>query len=198
MTRPLLVSLVGLGVMGKNHARVLQELDGVELVAVVDPSVDLGRHYRPDLIMADVEDAIRAGIDYAVVAAPTELHLDLGVKLAAHGIAFLIEKPVASSVAEGKALLRSVEKAGVIAGVGHIERFNPAIVHRRERVLQGEIGELYQIVTRRQGPFPHPVLDVGVVLDLASHDLHLTSWIADSEYERIHAETLYKAGRQHE
>jgi predicted dehydrogenase len=90
------------------------------------------------------------------------------------------------------------EAAGLTAGVGHIERFNPALQELRRRLEAGELGEVYQVVTRRQGPFPNRISDVGVVQDLATHDIDLTGWVTGQEYRSVASRTVCKSGRPHE
>ena len=90
------------------------------------------------------------------------------------------------------------EGAGLLNAVGHIERCNPALLALRERLDDGELGEIYQVATRRQGPFPHRIADVGVVKDLATHDIDLTAWVIRSPYRSVSAHTAYKSGRAHE
>jgi len=82
--------------------------------------------------------------------------------------------------------------------VGHIERCNPALVALRARLDQGELGDIYQVATRRQGPFPNRIADVGVVKDLATHDIDLTAWVLQDKYETVSAHTAHKSGREHE
>jgi len=82
--------------------------------------------------------------------------------------------------------------------VGHIERYNPALQAARQRIEAGMIGEVFQIATRRQGPFPGRIADVGVIKDLASHDIDLTAWVAQQEYVSVNARTAFRSGRPHE
>ncbi len=193
----LRAGLIGLGAMGRHHARVLSELDGVDLVAVVAPD-------RPDRppdrvpLLDNVHDLIEVGVDYAVVACPTDAHEEVGVALAEAGICALIEKPLAHTVQSARALVDAFETRGLIAAVGHIERYNPALQSLRSRLCAGEIGEVYQVATRRQGPFPSRISDVGVVSDLASHDIDLTAWITDADYSTVSARTARRSGREHE
>jgi predicted dehydrogenase len=198
MAAKLRAGLIGLGAMGRNHARVLSQLDGVDLVGVADPAGDPGQTLRGVPIVGTVAELIALGIDYAVVCAPTGLHEEVGLELAAAGIGALIEKPLASSVEASRALVAAFESAGLVAGVGHIERYNPALQSLRSRLEAGELGEMYQVVTRRQGPFPHRIADVGVVMDLATHDIDLTSWVTGHEYTSISARTVSRSGRPHE
>jgi len=133
-----------------------------------------------------------------VVAAPTVYHLEIGTALAHRGIHALIEKPVASTTEAASELRDLFASAGLIGGVGHIERYNPALQSARQRIADGLIGEIYQIATRRQGPFPGRIADVGVIKDLASHDIDLTAWVSQQEYVSVNARTAHQSGRDHE
>ncbi|MCW3815016.1 Gfo/Idh/MocA family oxidoreductase [Micromonospora sp. DR5-3] len=195
--KQLRAGLIGLGAMGRNHARVLSGLDGVELVGIVDPAGDPTGQLRAP-VLPTLEDLLALGIDYAVVACPTALHEPIGVELARNGVSALIEKPLAQSVEASVRLVEAFETAGLVAGVGHIERYNPSLQNLRVRLEAGELGEVYQVVTRRQGPFPHRIADVGVVMDLATHDIDLTGWVTGREYTSVSARTVSRSGRLHE
>jgi predicted dehydrogenase len=201
MTAPkakLRAGLVGLGAMGRNHARVLGLLDGVDLVGVADPAGDVHQVARGAQVVSSLDELIALGIDYAVVCAPTSFHEEIGLELARNGIAALIEKPLAPSIDAARRLVDAFEKAGIVAGVGHIERYNPSLQSLRARLEAGELGDVYQVVTRRQGPFPHRIADVGVVMDLATHDIDLTAWVTERDYVSIAARTVSRSGRPHE
>lgn len=194
----LRAGLIGLGSMGRHHARVLAGLDGVSFVGVVDPMGDKNGWAQGAPVLAEVEQLIELGIDYAVVACPTALHEQVGLKLAEAGVGALVEKPVADTVEGARRLVEAFESRGLVAGVGHIERCNPALRSLRQRLESGELGDVYQVVTRRQGPFPHRIADVGVVKDLATHDIDLTGWVTGQTYTSISARTVSKSGRPHE
>lgn len=194
----LRAGLVGLGVMGRHHMRVLGQLDGVEFVGVHDPALTGQQLANGIRVFEDVPSLVKADLDYCVVAAPTAFHLELGVALAGFGIHCLIEKPVASTHQEATRLVDAFDKAGLVGGVGHIERFNPALQAMRTKLEEGLLGTIFQISTRRQGPFPSRIADVGVVKDLATHDIDLTAWVAQSQYRNISARTTHRSGRPHE
>ncbi|GAB2456331.1 Gfo/Idh/MocA family oxidoreductase [Nocardioides hungaricus] len=194
----LRAGLVGIGMMGRNHARVLNSLDGVTLVAVADPAGDKHGMAGGAKVVPTVAEMIDVGIDLAVVATPTVYHLDAGLELAAAGVPTLIEKPLATDAEESRQVVEAFEGAGLANAVGHIERFNPALRALRTRLEAGELGEIYQVATRRQGPFPNRIADVGVVKDLATHDIDLTAWVIQSPYARVSAHTAHKSGRPHE
>ncbi|TDE15893.1 Gfo/Idh/MocA family protein [Jiangella asiatica] len=194
----LRAGLIGLGMMGRHHARVLRSLDGVDLVGVADPAGDPHGVAGGLDVMADIESLIGVGLDYCVVATPTAYHEELGLALAAAGVHALIEKPLAKDAAGAAKLTDAFEAVGLVGAVGHIERFNPALQNLRSRLAAGELGEIYQIITRRQGPFPARIADVGVVKDLGTHDIDLTAWVVGSPYASVSARTAYKSGREHE
>lgn len=194
----LRAGVLGLGVMGRNHARVLSTLDGVDFVGVYDPAPNVQDRVHDKPVVRELDDFIGLGLDYAVVAAPTIFHLEMATRLANAGVHALIEKPVASS-AEDAATLRDLFSArGLVGGVGHIERYNPALQVARQKIEDGLIGEIYQVATRRQSPFPGRIADVGVIKDLASHDIDLTAWVAQQEFVSVNARTAHRSGRPHE
>lgn len=194
----LRAGLLGAGMMGRHHARVLREVEGVELVAIADPGGDPHGVAAELDILPDLESLIAAGIDIAVVAVPTLFHEHAALRLASAGIHTLVEKPIAHSLEGGRRMIDAFADAGLVGAVGHIERYNPVLQELRRRIEAGDLGEVYQIATRRQGPFPSRIADVGVGKDLASHDVDLTAWVAQSDYESLSAQTLHKSGRAHE
>jgi predicted dehydrogenase len=197
--RPLQVGLIGLGRMGRLHARVLRALPGVSLAATVDPAGDRF-HAAGDLpVLPDLDTLLhRHRLDYAVLASPTAQHESLGVALAAAGIPTLIEKPLASTPDAARRLVNAFHHAGIPAAVGYVERFNPALIQLAARLRNGQLGEIFEISTRRIGPFPPRVTDIGVVHDLATHDIDLTTWVSGQHYKSISARTAHRSGRPHE
>lgn len=198
MAATLRAGLIGLGMMGRHHARLLSSLEGVELVAVADAGGDPHGVAGGRPLVASVEDLIAVGIDYCVVAVPTAFHEEVGLALAAAGVHALVEKPLAADVASAARLADAFEAAGLVGAVGHIERYNPALQQARARLAAGDLGEVFQIATRRQGPFPARIADVGVVKDLATHDIDLTAWVSGQDYVSVSAHTAHRSGREHE
>jgi predicted dehydrogenase len=194
----LRAGMIGLGMMGRHHARVLRSLDGVELVAVADPGGDVHGVAAGLHVYDSVEALIGAGIDMCVVAVPTAFHEQVGLALAEAGVHALVEKPLAPDGVAAKRLADAFEAKGLVGCVGHIERYNPALQSLRARLEQDELGSVYQIITRRQGPFPNRIADVGVVKDLATHDIDLTAWVTGQHFVSVAARTAFKSGREHE
>lgn len=199
MMAKLRAGLLGLGMMGRNHARVLASLDGVDLVGIADPTGGVAGAAPIGVPVVDsVEQLLAIGIDYAMVSTPTQYHLETALILAEAGIHALIEKPLTTDVESARRIADAFEGAGLIGAVGHIERYNPALQQARTRIARGELGEIYQITTRRQGPFPGRIADVGVILDLATHDIDLTAWVAQQPFTSVAARTAHRSGRPHE
>jgi UDP-N-acetylglucosamine 3-dehydrogenase len=196
--RPLRAGLIGLGHMGSHHARALRALDDVDLVAVVDPAGDPHRVADGIALFSDLDDLLRHGIDYAVIAAPTCRHADLGLRLAAAGVPTLIEKPLAPDPESARRLVDAYRTAGLPAAVGYTERFNPAITALRARLQDGLLGDVFDINTRRTGTYPARIADVGVIHDLATHDIDLTAGLTGQHYTSITARTAHRSGRAHE
>lgn len=194
----LRMGLIGMGMMGRHHARVIRETEGVQLVGVADELGDPHKVAGDLHVSRSVAELIDRGVDAAVVAVPTTFHEAVALELAEAGVHALVEKPIAVDVAAGTRIVEAFESGGLVGAVGHIERFNPALQSLRQRIEAGELGEVYQIATRRQGPFPPRIADVGVVKDLATHDIDLTAWLAQSRFVTVSAHTTIRSGRQYE
>lgn len=194
----LRVGVLGIGSMGRHHVRNLRAAQGMELVAVADPGGDRFGVAGDLDVLPDVQALINAGIDAAVVAVPTVFHEDAALALADAGVHTLVEKPLALDVRAAQRVATAFEKAGLVGAVGYVERCNPALMEMRKRIAEGQLGAIHQIVTRRQSPFPARISDVGVVKDLATHDIDLTAWVSGSTYESVFAQTACRSGRDHE
>ena len=194
----LRAGLIGLGMMGRNHARVLDGLEGVDLVGVADPKGDVHGVAGQRPLLESVDQLIKAGIDYCVVAVPTACHADVALALADADIHVLIEKPLAPDLESARSIVEAFGQRGLLGAVGHVERYNAALQSARRRLEAGCLGTVYQITTRRQGPFPGRIADVGVVKDLATHDIDLTAWVAQHDFASVAARVAHRSGRPHE
>ena len=178
---PLRVGVVGVGVMGSNHARVFADLAGVRLVGVADPDETARDTVAQALgcaAFADVHGLLAAEVDAVTIAAPTHLHQELALYCIKRGVHVLVEKPIAPSVAEGRNIIAAARHAGVALMVGHVERFNPTVEAIKD-AIRGE--DILSIAITRVGPFPPRMSNVGVVIDLAVHDIDLIRWFTESE-----------------
>lgn len=196
MTAPLRVGLIGLGSMGQNHLRNLSTRDDCILAAVADETSAL----VADAVAQTSADGYgdgqallaEAAVDAVVIASPTTSHSELGHSAIERGLPVLIEKPLTATVEEGLGLVAAAREQGVPLQVGHIERFNPAVLELGRRLEQGWAGAVYSIASRRAGPFPARIRDVGVAIDLATHDADIISWVAGERPTRVYAETAQR------
>jgi predicted dehydrogenase len=183
--RLLRMGVVGVGVMGSNHARVFAGLPGTELVGVADPDRKQAEFVARTLgcdAMPGVEELLERRVDAITVAAPTHLHRDIALKCIARGVHVMVEKPIASSVEEGREIIAAARRANLTLMVGHVERFNPAVEAIKE-AIRGE--DILSIAITRVGPFPPRMSNVGVVIDLAVHDIDLIRWFTDSDIVEV-------------
>ena len=194
-------AIVGLGMMGRHHARLLQSTPRIAFAGAVDPGGDrYGAVRDPAHVYASIHELLERGARLrgrrgADRRAPRRSR----ATLAAAGVHMLIEKPLAGHGRRGaRRSSRACREAGVRAAVGHVERFNPALIELRRRTEEGQVGEVFLIGTERCGPFPDRVKDVGVVKDLATHDLDLVGWLGKSAIDVVAAQTVHKTGRAHE
>jgi predicted dehydrogenase len=174
------MAVVGIGAFGKNHLRVLSKSPRVELVAAVD--IDAARRAEAGCdVLADYRELV-GRIDAAVVAVPTTLHAEVGCTLLEAGIDVLLEKPIASTLADGARLRDTAKQTGRILQVGHLERFNPAVIALEKHVRLPLFFEIH-----RMSVFTPRSLDVDVVLDLMIHDLDLVLHLTGMEPEEVRA-----------
>lgn len=196
------VAVIGVGSMGLHHARIYSELPGVKLVAVAD--TDPGRAEQ-----AAARYGARPYTDYRrmlererpdalSVAVPTALHEQVGLDALEAGAHVLIEKPLAAAPEGARRLIDRARETGRQLMVGHVVRFNPAMQALKQKLAAGELGRVFQIFCRRIGPFPARIRDVGVVIDLAPHDLDIMRFLLGSEPIRIYAETEQRIHTEHE
>lgn len=189
--------VLGLGVMGSIHLRVLSQIEGVEVVAAVDPSEerrDAARAGRPNLLtFARLSEALEATQpDFACLAAPAASLPELAAEALAAGVPILVEKPLAPSEDEALGILQEAERRGLLLAVGHVERCNPAVAELKRRLDEGQAGRVYQMHARRLSPFPDRDSMLGVALDLSTHDIDVMRYLSGQEVERVFAETAQR------
>lgn len=196
------IAVIGIGVMGSNHARVANELAGAELVAVADVVEERARQgarlynvpaYTDHKVLLKKERP-----DAVIVATPTQAHYQVTLDALEAGCHVLVEKPIASTLNEAEAMIKAAQAAHRILMVGHIERFNPAVIELKRRLRAGELGGVFQILARRLGPFPLQILDVGVAVDLATHDIDIMCYLLGDRITSVFAETRRQVHASHE
>ncbi len=196
------VAVIGVGSMGRNHARVYHELTEAELVAVSDADPLLARTVGAQYgvpFYTDYRSLLEKEKPEAVsIAVPTALHEEVGRAALEAGAHVLIEKPIAATIEQGEALIERANTTGRVLMIGHIVRFNPAIQALKQHMQAGDLGRIFQIFCRRAGPFPARVRDVGVVIDLAPHDVDIMRFLTGLEPERVYAEIAQRIHTNHE
>jgi UDP-N-acetylglucosamine 3-dehydrogenase len=178
----LKVGLIGLGRMGINHERILNDLPGVKLIAAYDSnfknySTDRSNYYKESL-----NDFFDSGLDYCVIASSSSSHHELAMLAASHNIPVLIEKPLALDVKTSFEIYTKFKSLNLIAGVGHIERFNPVMIKAKNLLDENFVGELIHISSRRQNDSQGRIFDSGVIFDLATHDIDLACWLSGENF----------------
>ena len=186
-------AIVGLGVMGKNHFRALQNVSGVRLACMCDPCIsdaDVAvlcepfkeRNLAPKFYRDLDEMLANESLDAVIIATPTSLHKDAALKCMQKGVNLLIEKPVASNAADAQILLDEAQRINLKVAIGHIERFNPSVVALKNELANEEI---FSIRITRNAPFPQRIADVGILTDLAVHDIDLIRYLSQKEIKNM-------------
>lgn len=200
----LKIAVIGTGSMGMNHLRVLRDFseEQVQIVGVAEthePSLKLAmsRFHVPGY--SDYRQMVeKARPDLVAVVVPTHLHFEAASYVLDQGINVLVEKPMTSTLEEAVTLIQLAQKRGVKLAVGHVERFNPAVIAVRQRLSSDELGKMFHLHARRLGPFPPRIRDVGVTLDLATHDIDVMRYLTNAEVEHVYSETQRHIHTSHE
>ena len=183
-TKPLRVGVIGVGHLGARHAEIYAAMPGVRLVSVCDINPSRAEPLAARLHCQASTDyrALVGTVEAASVAVPTRLHAAIGLALLSHGIHVLIEKPMATTLAEADALMRAAQRARCVLQIGHVERFNAAILAARNRLRHPRFIEVHRL-----SPYPFRGTDVSVVLDVMIHDLDLLLLLVRSRIVRVEA-----------
>jgi UDP-N-acetylglucosamine 3-dehydrogenase len=196
------VAVIGTGSMGRNHARVYWEMPEVDFVGIADADFEkatvLGKKYGIPVYKDFREMLDKQKPDAVTCAVPTILHHEVALEVIDRGIHLLLEKPISMAVAEGEEIIQKAEKKNIKLQIGHIERFNPAIITLQQEIEKKVLGKIYALESHRVGPFPARINDVGVIIDLAVHELDIMRHIGQSEFTRVFAETERRIHTAHE
>jgi len=196
------VAVIGVGSMGKNHARVYNELPEADLVAVSDANPAVAEYVADRYgakAFADYHTLLEEIQPEAIsVAVPTVLHEEVTLAALEAGAHVLVEKPIAADLEQGRRMIERAHNLSRHLMVGHIVRFNPAMQELKRKLQAGDLGRIFQVVCRRVGPFPARIRDVCVVVDLAPHDVDLMRFITGLEPIRVYAETEQRLHTDHE
>ena len=188
----LRVGVIGLGSMGKNHARVCSEIDGIKLTAVSDIDKDISKNIAKRFRTKSYTDykQLISEVDAAIVSTPTISHYDIAIDLLNNGKHVLIEKPICDSIEKASSLLSKAEEQVLVLAVGHIERHNPAVRFVKDNLDAKKFGDLITIISKRVSNFPGRIKDVGVIFDFGVHDIDVMRYLS-GEVESVYA----KAGK---
>lgn len=187
------VGVIGVGMMGQNHARVYSEI--ADLCGIADPNVKQGGAVLNRLQLSaspinyfpDYRALLKEDLDAVSVCVPTNLHTKVALDAIHAGIDLLVEKPLALTVGAAQKIVDAAEHAGVTLAVGHVERHNPAVALVKRQLDAGDFGRLITISARRVSSFPTRVRDVGVILDLGVHDIDVMRYLVGSRVETVYA-----------
>lgn len=183
--------VMGTGFWGKNHARVISELSNARLVAVCDTDPTraeaIGKKYSAAWFSSDEDLLKMPGVEAVCICTPTTTHAEVASKAIMHGKHILLEKPMASTAAQARDILRQAEGDKVLIMVGFIERFNPAIQRLKKIVDHGDLGEVVLAFSRRVGRWPERIGDVGVVKDSAIHDIDIMRFLFEEDPLSVYA-----------
>lgn len=196
------VAVIGVGSMGQSHARVYAHREDVKLVAVADSNPEqvqkVAKKYHTKAYVDYKKMIAEEEIDAVSIAVPTILHYDVAMHCLAKKKHLLLEKPIATTERQAEEIIRCAQENNVKLMIGHIERFNTAVLELKERLDKGELGEIYKIDVQRIGPFPIRIADVGVIIDLSVHDIDIIDYLLSMEPTRLYAETQRKLRTDHE
>lgn len=195
----LKVGVIGAGSMGRHHVRIYSELPQCELIGLADPDESkaelAGKHQTA--YFSDHRTLLAKGPELVSIAAPTSLHHELALDVLRAGCHLLLEKPVCDDLRQAEELIEHARGRGLVLAVGHIERFNPAVMVLRRLIETGELGEVLAVSNLRVGPYHGRIMDTGIVLDLGIHDVDLIQMLTGTRAERVFATALTRQ-HQHE
>ena len=185
------VGVIGVGAMGIHHARVYSQIEDANLMAVSDlmkgKADEVSNEYNTKGFIDYMDILKMPEIDAVSVCVPTTHHFNVVMDAIEHGKHVLVEKPIAFTLREAEAMVKAAKDEGVKLATGHVERFNPAVGKAKELIKDNTIGEVVSASAKRVGPFPPRIKDVGVIIDLAIHDVDIMFHLFDSPVSRIYA-----------
>ncbi len=186
----LKVGVIGAGAMGKNHIRIYSEMSGVELAGISDIDRELvdglAKQYHTKAF-TDYKELLAEGLDAVSIVVPTKMHRQVAIDAIDAGAHVLVEKPIADSVENARAIIEAAKNNDRLLMVGHIERFNPAVIKLKEIIDSGLLGKIVSISTTRVGPYNPRIRDVGVILDIGVHDIDVISYLYGTHVNQVYA-----------
>jgi UDP-N-acetylglucosamine 3-dehydrogenase len=184
------VGVIGAGVMGENHIRTYKQMSGIDLVGIADidrARVDSLCEKYDTKGFTDYRELLEQELDAVSVVVPTKMHTQVALDVIKSCTNMLIEKPIADTIANAEMIVAAAHKAKVKIMVGHIERFNPAVIKMKQLIDDGELGKIVSVNTRRVGPYNPRIRDVGVILDIGVHDIDIISYLYGHPVSEVYA-----------
>ncbi len=184
------VGVIGAGAMGKNHIRIYSEMQGVELAGIADIDRELVEGLAQQYgtrAFTDHNELLKEGLDAVSIVVPTRMHRQVATDAIEAGSHVLVEKPRADTVENADAIIEAAEEKGLHVMIGHIERFNPAVIKLKEIIDSGLLGKIVSISTTRVGPYNPRIRDVGVILDIGVHDIDVISFLYGRHVNQVYA-----------
>jgi UDP-N-acetylglucosamine 3-dehydrogenase len=185
------VSVLGCGVWGRNHARVFNELPNVKLASVVDlneaTARDVSKRYNTSYALDPIEALNDPEVNAVTICTPTVTHTELALRAIEAGKHVLVEKPMTNTIPEAETLISAANRKGVHLAVGFVERFNPAVQETYRLISEGAIGRIILAHTKRVSRWPVRIGDVGVIKDLAVHDIDIVNSLFGEEAGSVYA-----------
>ncbi len=186
----LKVGVIGAGAMGKNHIRIYSEMQDVELAGIADIDRELveGLAQQYDTQpFTDYREMLAMGMDAVSIVVPTRMHRQVAIEAIEAGAHVLVEKPIADTVENAEAIIKTADDNDRLVMVGHIERFNPAVIKLKEIIEEGLLGKIVSISTTRVGPYNPRIRDVGVILDIGVHDIDIISFLYGKHVNQVYS-----------
>lgn len=184
------VGVVGTGSMGQHHVRIYAGMHDVNLVGIADVDKEridkLAENYGTQAY-TNYEDLLDQNLDAVSIAVPTTLHKKVALDTIERDINILVEKPIADTVKNANEIIEAARQNGVKLMVGHVERFNPAIIKLKELINNGQLGDIISISAKRVGPYNPRIRDVGIILDLGTHDIDIMSYLYGEKVKEVYA-----------
>jgi UDP-N-acetylglucosamine 3-dehydrogenase len=183
----LRVGVIGIGSMGQNHARIYSEMGCLAGVYDVDPEA-VGKISKKFGVKpySDMDMLIR-DVDALSICTPTDYHHDAAVRAISQGRSVLVEKPFTGNVEKARELCELAESKGVTIASGFVERFNPVVAATKDALASGRFGKVVSISSRRVSSYPFRIRDVGVIMDLAIHDVDVIRYLTGQKIESVYA-----------
>ncbi len=181
------IGVIGVGSMGQNHARVLSGMDS--LGAVLDSNEKLAEEVGEKFnvpCFTDIDDFLKFDLDGVTIATPANIHNEIAIKVMENGLDLLVEKPIALNSSKARELVEKASKEELILAVGMIERHNPVISTAKTLINDGNVGDVITMSSKRVSSFPARVSDMGVIMDLAIHDLDVMRYLSEDEITSVY------------